>query len=137
MTPEAVLDFIQAIKAGSTINTAAEHADLEPETVKSWIKFGKRDQSKKELTQFQKQCVSFYKKYRKAQADAVLDHELRISLLSKSTNEAISLKANTWWLERRQKKDYALRQEITGNQGEPVILSATEAFETLESIFRD
>lgn len=125
--------ILEAIRDGASVSVASAHAGLTRQTVNGWKRTGTKAAEKKasERTNFERKCMEFVVKLERNHADAVLAFQARITELSHSKNEAVALRAATWWLERRAKEDYAPRQEITGPEDTPANLSAADAYSVL------
>ena len=138
LTEENERLIFEAIRNGSSLATAAAIAGLHRSTVEGWRRIGTQAKGKKasERTSFERRCMKFVTKLARNQAEAVLSFEKIINdIAHDSKDPRLSLKAAMWWLERRQPEDYSSRQEILTKEEQPKILTSTEAFEILESIF--
>lgn len=138
LTPEVEEIILTAIRAGASNEIAAAHAGITRQTINSWKRTGRSAAEKKlsERSDFEKRCLAFLSRIEKSSADAVLQFQARLTQIAQSKDEAVALRAVTWWLERRAKDDYAMRQELTGPDGGPIELSPSEAFSILSRIVR-
>ena len=71
---EKIDRFISEIKRGNFIKTAAALAGISDSAVFGWIKTAKSSENKKELNQFEKQCVEFRDRFLQADAEALDRH---------------------------------------------------------------
>ena len=97
--PEIVKEICDHVFNGATQRDAALMSDITEETFYTWLK---------EHPEFSESVKKAHAKYK----------EQLVSRVKKASDK--SWQAAAWILERRYKEDYALRQEITGKDGEPL-----------------
>ena len=92
--------IIDNLKQGCTRVAAANAAGICYDTFRTWLQA--------------------FPVFSAAVEKAEADYELTLNkTITKSAKKNFA--AATWWLERRRRKDYALRAEITGADGEPLV----------------
>ena len=130
--------ILDAIRSGATDKRAAQYAGISFETVKQWRRKGDTALLKKanQRSPSERKYVEFVTQLDIALADtAVMMQSVVTSIASYGLQQnspsveqqRISLTAATWWLSHRERDDYTTRQEVTGKDGAPLELSASEA----------
>ena len=98
-TPEAEAKIIELLKAGNTRKTACIAAGISEDTFARW----------------RKDDEDFADAIEKAEEEAVARNVAIIQRAAITTWQAAA-----WWLERRRRSDYALKQEVE-NSGELIV----------------
>ncbi len=138
--------IIDAIRTGATEKRASAFAGVSLDAIRQWRRKGEAALLKKprERGETERKYADFVIALDRALAEtAVMMQSVVTSVANRGlTNngevpsveqQRVSLTAATWWLSHRERDDYTVRSEVTGKDGAPIELSASEAL----SIFRD
>jgi len=113
-----------AIRAGNYAKVAAEMAGIGETTYYRWLEEGQKDNAPKIYREF-------WESIKRAEADAEV---AAVALIRQAANNG-TWQAASWLLERKHGERWGrndkLRQEITGANGAPVVLSIEEARRTV------
>ena len=109
-----------AIRAGNYAKVAAEMAGIGETTYYRWLELGQKEGASKVYREF-------WESIKRAEADAEV---AAVALIRQAANNG-TWQAASWLLERKHGERWGrndkLRQEITGANGAPVVLSIEEA----------
>ena len=119
LTPEVIEKITSAIRMGNDNKVAAALAGISEATYYKWL-------TEAEKADADPLFIEFSESVTQAQAQA----EARaVSLIQKASNEG-RWQASSWWLERKHPERWGrndkIRQEISGTDGEPLVLSVDE-----------
>lgn len=107
---EIIKEICEHIEQGSTQRDAAILSGIKESIFYDWLK----DPRKVEFSESLKRAHAEYKK-------------VLATTVKKASYK--SWQAAAWLLERRYKEDYALRQELTGAEGNSIPISITKTYE--------
>lgn len=109
-----------AIRAGNYAKVAAEMAGIGETTYYRWLELGQKEGASKVYREF-------WESIKRAEADAEV---AAVALIRQAANNG-TWQAASWLLERKHGERWGrndkLRQEITGANGSPVVLSIEDA----------
>jgi len=98
-TPEREARLIEALRAGNTRRASCAYAGIDQDTLANWLR----------------RWSDFSDAVEKAEADAEIRN---VAIIQKAASE--TWQAAAWWLERKKKRDWSNRLELTGEDGAPV-----------------
>lgn len=120
LTPELTEKIVLAIKAGNYAKVAASMAGISEATYYSWLEQAKAPDADPEF-------LEFLESIERAEAEAEATAVIRI----RQAADNGTWQAAGWLLERKHGERWGrndkLRQEITGKDGAPIVLSLEEA----------
>jgi transposase len=120
LTPEIIGRIVQALRAGSYVETAAAHAGIHKDTYYRWMREGAAEREHISSGRKPRKSKALFLDLSDAVERAMADAELRdLALVSQASVE--DWRAAAWKLERRNPGRWGrTRQEITGADGGPI-----------------
>jgi len=120
LTEDVKERFLKSIRVGNDKKVAAAVAGISESTLYSWLEKGRQPDAEPEFLEFLESVTQ-------AEAQAEVNAVGRIRQAADNGR----WQASAWWLERKYGERWGrndkLRQEITGANGAPVVLSIEEA----------
>ena len=107
-TPEREARLYEALRAGNTRRASCAYAGISQSCFAAWLD----------------RFSDFRDAIEKAEADAEIRN---VAIIQKAASE--TWQAAAWWLERKKKRDWSNRLELTGEDGAPVRIAVRFADE--------
>jgi len=119
--------IVDAVRTGTTLDTAAAWAGVTAETLRRWRRRGEQaltvPPGRRSPTD--RKYADFCGVLDQALAEmAVRMQELVYATATQTEDRALAFRAATWYLMHRERDDYTTRSEVTGKDGDPIELTA-------------